>query len=485
MNRWAWVCLPLVLFTPMVSAGSDSGNDAERLARPNILFVIADDLNRHVSPYGHHEVITPHVERLAAQAIRFDRAYCQYAVCSPSRVSFLSGRRPEHTGMFGNEGPSRTPLLRDAVFLPEHFRRHGYLTGRFGKVFHIGRDVPECWDVSEEGTPDNRIIYQPSEVERLGLAAALEASGRLAGGGGEGNSWAILGVPDEHLIDGRISLGTVTLIDRAVAERRPYFIACGFRRPHLPRMAPTAYFDRYRLDQIPLPAPSPVIMPGIRGPVSEKDTREALRSYYACVSFMDTQLGRVLDALDRHELWDSTIVVLLGDHGYQLGSRGGWWGKGTPYDESCATTLLIHTPKRTLPDSCQRVVEFLDLYPTLSELAGLPRPDGLEGRSLVPLLEDPKRSWNHAAFTVSARQGRMNTLAVSTEHYRYLEFAGERPAELYDIQADPRESVNLAENPRYASELIRMRSLAEDYRQRFPFPETQSTGAGAEVGPRP
>ena len=172
----AWVSLPV--------QGAD-----KPAQRPNVLFIIADDLNRGLPCYGHPVVKTPNVDRLAARAVRFDRAYCQYPVCSPSRVSFLSGRRPEQTRMFGNEGASRTPSLQDAVFLPEYFRQQGYFTARVGKVFHIGRDVPECWDVTEEGTPGNKIIYQPQEPEKLGLTDSIAAEDQLDGDTGEGGHW--------------------------------------------------------------------------------------------------------------------------------------------------------------------------------------------------------------------------------------------------------------------------------------------------------
>ncbi len=445
-------------------------NQPTEPARLNVLFLIADDLNRAWPAYGASHVQAPNLDRLASRGVRFGRAYCQCPVCSPSRVSFLSGKRPEQTGMYGNEGPSRTPLLQNSVFLPEHFRQHGYFTARVGKVFHIGRDVPECWDVSEEGTPENRIIYQPSEVEKLGLEDKVTATGLLEGGGGEGNNWSILDVPDDSLIDGRIAARTVQLIDQAARGDKPFFIACGFRRPHLPRMAPASYFNKYALDAISLPTPSPVTMPGIKGPVSEQDTREALRSYYACISFMDAQLGKVLDALDRHDLSKNTVVVLIGDHGYQLGSRGGWWGKGTLYDESDATTLLISAPGARSGSACPRVVEFIDLYPTLVDLAGLPARNELEGHSLRPLIESPNAPWNHPAFTMTARDGQPLGLAVSTARYRLLVPGNNRPSELYDYHNDPQEFVNLIDDPAHTSARKELQTLAEDYFSRYRSP---------------
>lgn len=435
-------------------------------SRPNVLFIIADDLNRHLPCYGHTEVQTPNVDRLAKRAVRFDRAYCQYPVCSPSRCSFLSGRRPEQTGMFDNDGESRTPLLRDAVFLPEHFRKQGYFTARLGKVFHIGRDVPECWDVSEEGSPGTKPVYQPQEVEKLGLAARVTATHRLSGGGGEGASYTILNGGDDLLIDVRNARRTGVLLEQAAQGSKPFFLAFGFRRPHLPHLAPQRWFDLYPAEKMALPEVDGPTIPGLKGPVSTADHREALRGYLACVSFMDAQLGSVLDAMDRLQLWDNTIVVLIGDHGYLLGERGGWWSKNVLYENSAATTLLIAAPAKQRGVGCSRVVEFLDLYPTLVELCGLPMPTGLEGHDLTPLLVDPRTPWDHAAFTILAKNDAPSGLAVTTERYRYLDH-GDGRIELFDLQADPREWHDLANAPSLSSTVERLKSLADEYKSTF------------------
>jgi iduronate 2-sulfatase len=440
--------------------------DAWAAPRPNVLFIIADDLNRHLHCYGHTEVQTPNIDRLAKRSVRFERAYCQYPVCGPSRCSFLSGRRPEQTGMFGNAGKSRTPLLSDALFLPEHFRRHGYFTARLGKVFHIGSDVPECWDVSEEGTPGTKPVYQPQEVEKLGLSASVTATHRLAGGGGEGASYVILNGGDDSLIDVRNARRTTELLEEAARGSKPFFLACGFRRPHLPHLAPQRWFDQYPAESMALPEVGGPTIPGLRGPVGPADHREALRGYLACVSFMDAQLGVVLESLDRLGLWENTIVVLIGDHGYLLGERGGWWGKGVLYENSAATTLLIAAPKKQRDVSCSRVVEFLDLYPTLVELCGLPMPPGLAGRDLTPLLDHPQTPWDHAAFTIVATNNHPDGLAVTTERYRYLEH-GDGRVELFDLRADPREWHDLASDPTQASTAARLKILADEYKNTF------------------
>jgi iduronate 2-sulfatase len=444
---------------------------AEPAKRPNVLLIIADDLNRSLPCYGHELVETPNVDRLAARAVRFDRAYCQYPVCSPSRVSFLSGRRPEQTRMFGNEGSSRTPSLQDAVFLPEYFRQQGYFTARVGKVFHIGRDVPECWDVTEEGTPDNKIIYQPQEPDKLALRDRVVAEDQLDGDTGEGGHWYQVDAGEDRLVDPRTANRVSELIEQGVKGGKPFFIACGFRRPHLPWMAPTEYFDLYAPDLLPLPESGDVPRPAgdpKKPAASAQSRRAALRGYYACISFMDRQLGRVLDTLDRNQLWDETVVLLLGDNGYHLGTRGGYWGKGTPYEDSCGVPLLVAAPGMAGASACQRVVEFVDFYPTLVDLCGLPPRGDLEGRSLRMLLSDPTASWTHAAFTIAARNGEPAWLAISTERFRYVEYAdGRRPAELYNIRDDPYEWTDLAARPEHAGNLAELRRLAADHRAKY------------------
>lgn len=441
--------------------------------RPNVLFIIADDLNRSLPCYSHPIVKTPHVDRLSARAVRFDRAYCQYPVCSPSRVSFLSGRRPEQTRMFGNEGASRTPSLKDAVFLPEYFKQQGYFTARVGKVFHIGRDVPECWDVTEEGTPDATLIYQPSEPEKLELTHNIAQQGRLDGDAGEGGIWYQLQVREEKLIDPHTARRVSELVEQATKSGKSFFVACGFRRPHLPWMVPEEYFDLYPPETVPLPVKGNVPRPGgglKQAPpaASDESRRAALRAYCAAISFMDRQLGRVLDTLDRLALWDNTVVFLLGDNGYHLGTRGGYWGKGTPYEESCGVPLLIAAPGRAKAVPCARVVEYVDFYPTLIDLCGLPPRHDLEGRSLRPLLDHPSAEWNHPAFSITARNSLPFNLAVSTARYRYVEFAdANKPAELYDLQSDPHEWTNLAGQLGHAETLAQMKTLANEHRRKF------------------
>jgi arylsulfatase A-like enzyme len=217
---------------------------------------------------------------------------------------------------------------------------------------------------------------------------------------------------------------------------------------------------------MPLPEPGGPKLTGIKGDVNAADSREALRGYLACVSFMDEQLGHVLDAMDAQKLWDNTIVVLIGDHGYMLGSRGGWWGKNVLYNESASTTLLVAAPGKAKGVGCSRVVEFLDFYPTLTELCGLPEPAGIEGKSFVPLLTKPDAPWDHIAYTMVAKNDKPAGLAVSSERFRYLENA-DGSSELFDLQNDPREWKNLAADPAHVADLAALKKLADDYKMKF------------------
>lgn len=462
----------LVLACVMFAGAFTGLLGASPTRRPNVLFLIADDLTKTLPCYHYPLVEAPNVTRLAARAVRFDRAYCQYPLCLPSRMSFLSGLRPERTGKFGNDLASRQdPVPAGVTFLPQHFKANGYFTARLGKVFHIGSDVPSCWDVTEEGTPGQEIIYTPAELDRLGLTGFVTAHhefGRRGqgAGGGEGATYAILNGGNERLIDVRNAHRAAELIAERAGSGQPFFLACGFRRPHGPHVAPAEYFAPYPADRMPVPAGGGPVMPGIRQPVPAADSQEALRGYLASVTFMDAQLGRVLDALDQHHLWENTIVVFFGDHGYLLGSRGGWWGKGVLYNEAASTVLLVAAPGRAQGTACPRVVEFLDLYPTLADLCGLPAPKNVDGRSFAPLLTDPLAPWPHAAYTILAARGRPNGLAVSTDRFRYLEHPDGRE-ELFDIEADPREWVDLATQPAHATDLAPMKALAADYKRKF------------------
>jgi iduronate 2-sulfatase len=427
-------------------------------ATRNVLFIVSDDLNTALSCYGNRVVRTPNLERLARHGVVFDRAYCQYSLCQPSRASFLSGLRPETTRVWTLETPTRK-YVGDAVFLPELFRHAGYFTAHAGKVYHTGDagEDPRSWD--EEVRESGKTLPR-SEV--------LQSSNSM-GPKGHTFQWDILNVEDSRTPDGTMARKAVEWMDRSVREKKPFFIAAGFRRPHAPYAAPKRYFDLYPPEQIPLPKtslgdfrrllPAAVNHDPPDKPLSEAETRQFLAAYYACTTFVDTQVGVLLDTLDRLRLWDNTVVVFLSDHGYHLGEHGGLWHKNSLFEESARIPLIVAAPGHRTGRHSPRLVELVDLYPTLAQLCGLKPPDTLEGTSFVPLLDNPDLRWKLGAFTMQGR-GKERTEAakdvqfigrsVRTERWRYTEWEdGRQGVELYDHRTDPDELVNLADNPKY------------------------------------
>jgi uncharacterized sulfatase len=427
--------------------------------RLNVVLIMADDLNCDVGCYAHPLVKTPHVDRLAARAARFERAYCQYPVCNPSRVSMLSGCRPTTTRVIDNVTPSRAHL-RDVVFLPQHFRQHGYRTCKVGKIFHTGdqfEDSPS-WDIDVREQPTAK---NPPAAQIIGRRAV---------------DGMILDCDDADTWDGFVAQRGVELLDEAARRDQPFFVAIGFRRPHRPYIAPQPYHDLYPSSAIPPLMEPPEHLASIPRlaltyrcgdeRLDERRRPDIAGSYYASVSFMDAQLGLVLDAIDRRQLWANTVVVFVSDHGYHLGDHGGLWHKMTLFENCARVPLLIAAPGRS-PSVAKQVVELIDLYPTLCELCQLDPPDGLEGMSLAPLLVDPNQPIKPAAFTVVCRNmmGNGNQLdprqmgrSVRTDRWRYtLWFDGGE--ELYDHHADPREFQNLAQRPELAEVVAEHRKL--------------------------
>lgn len=427
--------------------------------KPNVLFITVDDLNTHLGCYGNVTVRTPNIDRLAQRGVRFDRAYCQFPVCNPSRTSFLSGLRPDATGILDNKTPPRTHL-KDAVFLPQHFRQHGYFTARAGKIFHDGKDNgpwddEACWDVSEPGVGKPRLRVIAQQTVRRGANANAYYILR----------WEILDADDADTGDGVVARRTAQLMEKAVQDGKPFFLAAGLRKPHQDFVAPKRYFDLYDPQKIKIPAAPPEHVKAIpraalnfapgSDPIPEDQARQVAAAYYACVSFMDAQVGVLLDMLDRLKLWDKTVVVFLGDNGFHLGEHGGLFGKGTLFDGSVRIPLVIAAPGKRAGAASARPVELLDLYPTLTALCGLPVPKDLQGASLVPLLETPDREWSRPAFS-QVRNGR----SVHTQRYRYTEWAdGRGGIELYDLEQDPGEFQNLAGNAQHATTVAQMKRL--------------------------
>lgn len=451
----------MLLGAALFAAGT-SGPRAADPARLNVLFIVSDDLRPQLGCYGDPVVRTPNIDRLAQRAMVFNRAYAQQALCCPSRSSFMTGRRPDTTRVFDEETYFRTSLP-DVVTLPEYFKEHGYHTEEISKVFHPTVDDPRSWSV-----PPWRPV-RPTGVQQGGSGKGEEAEEELPRNSGE-IPWRAEDVPDDALQDGQAAAQAVAALGRL--KDRPFFLAVGFHKPHAPFIAPKKYWDLYPSDGIRLPnnifpphgAPACAIHPSsdfgrwnqdLRlGPRNLQEAREVVRGYLASISYMDAQVGRVLAELDRLHLAGNTAVVLIGDQGFQVGEHGMWANKHTNFETSVRAPLIVALPGRAAGRT-DALVEFVDLYPSLAEMCGLPAPAGVEGTSFVPILADPGRTWKKAAFSqypVSRFDpGRGMGYTMRTDRYRFTEwsFGSRHPRqyELYDHQTDPDENENLAVHP--------------------------------------
>jgi arylsulfatase A-like enzyme len=445
----------------------------------NVLFIAVDDLRPELGCYGHPQVKSPHIDRLASEGTLFERAYCQQAVCNPSRCSLLTGLRPETLGVFDlpTHFRDRRP---DAVTIPQHFKDHGYFTERVGKIFHTGhgnRDDTFSW--SRMVRYDSAPRYSPAGQEAL--EQAQQKAPRDSRNDQRGLPWERARVGDDDLTDGSTCAAAIRIINEV--RERPFFLAIGFVNPHLPFVSPIRYWDQYdpgdiELADNPFPprnAPDYAATSwgelrrylGIppRGPLTEAQAREAIHGYWAATSYVDALVGRLLDELDRLQLRDRTVVILWGDHGWQLGEHG-FWCKHTNYEVAARVPLVISAPRQPHAGSHSRaLVEFVDIFPSLCDLCGLPIPEGLDGISFRPVMEDPERDWKTAAFHVYPRSipdhGSALGSAIRTDRYRLVEWRAERDGfveyELYDHSVDPDENTNVAGDPQYAEILTDLR----------------------------
>ena len=441
-------------------APSTACAEAPEKVPPNVLFLVSDDLRPSFGAYG-GPIQTPNLDRLAGQGTTFLRAYAQVALCSPSRTSLLTGMLPDATRVMDLKRHFRQ-ALPDVVTLPEHFRLHGYQTLGLGKVYHGGLDDPPSWSAPswEPDLPP----YGP------GGPRYHQAAGEEEGGPTRGPPGLATTGPDNSLYDGALADRAITELQRLAHDRAtrgtPFFLAVGFRKPHLPFVAPQSYWDLYPPDQIQL-APNPDPPQGApavaltdwaelrnyqgipqTGPVTDAQARELIRGYYASASYMDAQLGRVVDALDALHLRQDTIIVFWGDHGWSLGEHG-LWCKHTNFEEATHAPLILVVPGQKAPGGrANALTEFVDVYPTLAQAAGLPVPAGLAGQSVLALTDDPSLPNKDAALSQYRHKGTMGA-SIRTDRYRYTSW-GDEGAELYDHATDPGENVNLAQDPRYA-----------------------------------
>ncbi len=434
--------LRMPLAAPLAASGQPGA------AKLNVLLIAVDDLNNRIGCYGDPIVKTPHIDRLARHGVRFDHAYCNYPLCNPTRTSLLSGKRPETTRIWDNNTPPLTSL-GNVVFLPEYFKAHGYFTARVGKVAHGRFEQAVSWDISESraGVPLNAKGGNPTDEDHTLAGQGVDNEGGIK------LSWTKTNNRDEQEPDGATARRIVQLIEQH--KDKPFFIGCGFHKPHLPWVAPKKYFDMYSLDDIKLPNTPPddrddippIALTRTKGDseMTDLQRREAILAYHATTTFTDAQIGLVLDALDRSKLWDNTVVLFFGDHGWHLYDHLQLWRKMTVFEQAAHAPLIVHAPGKKAGVACPRLVEFVDLYPTLTELCGLPPAPGMEGFSFTPLLTDPQRPWKKAAYTmVQDGKGRFGR-SVRTERYRYTEWEdGKLGVEFYDHEVDMNEWTNLA-----------------------------------------
>ena len=429
--------------------------------KPNILFIAIDDLAPALRCYGNLIAKTPHIDRLAASGVRFDRAYNQLPLCNPTRASVMTGLRPDTIKVYDLDRHFRDEVPK-AITLSQTFMRNGWWAGRVGKIYHYnvpasigtdGFDDPPSWQetVNPKGRDkaDEALIFNAEPHRKI--SAAL--------------SWLAADGADEEQTDGMIATEAIKMMQ---AKRgQPFFLGVGFFRPHTPYVAPRKYFEMYPLKDMRLPyAPKgdrddiPTAAFAHNCPVphyglDKLTLRKALQAYYATISFVDAQVGRLMAALDRLGLVDNTIVVLWSDHGYHLGEHNGIWQKRTLFEQASRTPLIIRAPgARGNGTACTRIVEFVDIYPTLTDLAGLKPPKGLEGRSLRPLLDNPLAKWDGHAITQVLRPADQRLAkpvmgrSIRTGRWRYTDWAeGNSGVELYDHANDPMEFNNLALEP--------------------------------------
>jgi uncharacterized sulfatase len=435
----------------------------------NVLFIAVDDMNNDLGCYGHPLAKSPNIDRLAKMGVKFDRAYCQFPLCSPSRSSLMTGLRPSTTRVFNLQYHFRTGLP-NVVTLPQMFRNNGYFAARVGKIYHYGNpndigtsglDDPPSWDHFVNPAGRDKTVLESDIINytpKRGLGSAMCFLSDKMG-------------KDEEHTDGKVALETIKLIEQH--KNKPFFLAAGFYKPHTPYVAPAKYFDLYPMDKIRLPdepadhlkaVPKPALASTTPWPlfgVTVDQARECKQAYYAAISFVDAQIGKLLDTIDRHKLWDNTVVVFWSDHGYHLGEHG-LWMKQSLFEESARVPLVIIAPgAKGNGKTCVRTVEFVDLYPTLAELTGLNPPKNLEGASLKPLLDDPARAWDRPAFT-QVQRGGFPGYSVRTERWRYTEWDdGTKGAQFYDHDADPHEFVNLVDDPKHTKTVDEMKKLVK------------------------
>ena len=482
-----------ILLAFLTTAPMPAGESRTAAEPPNVLFIVCDDLNTHVSTSGYRHIRTPAMDRLAAGGTRFLRTYCQYPVCGPSRSSFLSGLYPESTRVLDNKSDIRQKRPGMTPF-PEHFRKNGYWTAGVGKVFHNMKTDPgeSCWYEYERFENERNPVLEKARKEFEAANGSIEkASNRKAwrlklkeakrgASGQKVPGYGPTDMRDDEHKDGRNARRVVSWLDSKSYGDKPFFIACGIQKPHVPFWAPKKYFDMYPQEKLVIPPalvgdwndiPPRAMVKRFKAFGFELDKendplrRAYTQAYHACISFIDAQIGLLLDALKRNKLWENTIVILISDHGYHLGEHY-MWGKVSLFEECARVPMIVRVPGRTREGtSSSGLIELVDLYPTLSELCGLKAPAHLQGKSFTALLDDPSGAGRETAYTVVSRGTELGR-SIRTSRWRYAEWGSSSAAELYDLEKDPAEHPNLAGKSAFKKQQEKMRRLLEVARRR-------------------
>ena len=488
MSKWALGALSgciavMALFSFALQSAASPVGTPEAKSQANVLLILVDDLKPALGSYGDPNAISPNIDRLAARGVRFESAYTNQAVCVASRYNLMLGSRSTSTGLY-NFGTDFRKIFPNAITLPQHFKNHGYISQSMGKVYHIGHgnDNDEAsWTLTHH--KDKVVEYLLPESTRNQLTREEAFFGNIETGVPNkqlprGAAWESPDVLDEAYADGRIARIAIDRLKKAATKpQEKFFMAVGFARPHMPFSAPKKYWDLYDPKQFELaefqehPKDAPKISRKRRGEISqyfpipedrehydEALQRQLIHGYYASMSYMDAQVGRVLDALDRYGLSDNTIVLLWGDHGFHLGDHG-IWTKHTNFEQATRIPLIIAAPGMQRGVSSGQLVETVDIYPTLVELAGLPQPQApqpMDGQSLVPVLKDPKARIRDHAYHVFPQAGVLG-LAIRTDRYRMVRWKkspDDVAYELYDLLNDPLETESIAsKKPKVIREL--------------------------------
>jgi arylsulfatase A-like enzyme len=434
-------------------------------ARPNILLIAVDDLKPLLGVYGQPQVRSPHIDRMAARGAVFLNAACQFPVCGPSRASLLTGLRPEATGVLDLRTKMRD-VRPEVVTLPQHFKQHGYATAGIGKIFD-----PRCVDSRQQG---DAISWTVPYAENPAGGSTQVADGEKGAVTGSPD------LPDEAFVDGRIAARGIEQLREFARGPAPFFLAVGFKKPHLPFIAPKRYWDLYDRNGLALaPFQEPAAdhsgygywnsqeirgYDGVpkEGPFAPALQRELIHGYLACISWVDELVGRLVAELERLQLDRNTLIVLWGDHGFHLGDHG-LWGKHTAFEEAVRAPLIVVDPRVGQPRRVVSPVEFIDIFPTLCELAGLPRPEQLQGLSLAANLHDETRQVRRASTAIYKSRGAFG-YSVRTTRYRYIEWIDTKDArtvgrDLFDFESDPTGRRNLASDPAHAGVVSELAGL--------------------------